>query len=124
MGSLWSKYGECGATTGLMLLSLVLAILGIALIYTIIGIFVGMALIITSWILFLISLIMLIKVVATKKWKDHTLFCKVNVFICILLLILLIAFSATGGVEHQKQNTPANPAPDNQDTTAPSQPSL
>ena len=108
MGSFWSKYGECGTTTGLMLLSMILAILGIILIYTIVGIFVGLGLIIAAWIIFLISLIMLIKVIAAKKWKDHSTFCKVNIGICVVLLILLIVFSAVGGVEHQNSKYKSN----------------
>jgi amino acid transporter len=118
MGSFWSKYGECGTTTGLMILSFVLAILGIAFIYSLIGMFIGIGLIIAAWIIFIISLIMLLKILMTKKWKDNT-FCKWNIAICIALLILLIAFSAAGGIEQQRQNAPANPAPSNDATSTP-----
>lgn len=119
MGSFWSKYGECGTTTGMMVLSFLLAILGIALVYTLVGIFIGIPLLIAAWIIFLISLIMLGKVLITKKWKDHTTFCKVNVGICIGLLIILIVLSAVGGNEHQNQTAQKPPVPSNEASTAP-----
>lgn len=114
-----SSIAECTSTTGFLLLSLILGVLGIAFVYTIIGAFVGIALIIASWILFFISLIMLIKMIAVNGITKQSGWCKFNIAFCVVLLILLIVFAAIGGNEHAIQTAPANPAPSNESTTEP-----
>jgi len=116
MSSSLSKYGECGATTGVLLLSLILSLLGIVFIYTIVGILIGLFCIVAAWVLFIIALIMLIKVlVTTEVWTN---WCKANVFFCLVLLFLLIIFASLGGVQHSNQNKP-NPLPANDANTQP-----
>lgn len=118
-----SSNSECSAMTGSLIVSFILAILGIAFIYSIVGVVIGLALIVISWIMFIISLILLVKILLTMKDKP-TGWCKFNIIFCIILLVLLIAFSVTGGVEHTNQNKPVIPQSSNEETTMPAQPSL
>lgn len=114
-----SSSAECTSITGFLVLSLILGILGIALIYTIVGIFVGMGLIIAAWVFFLISAMILLKVLVQGGFRKQTGWCKANIALCTVIMIILVVFAAVGGVEHQKQTQPPSPLPSNESTTAP-----
>ncbi len=123
MGSIMTKYGECTGTTVLLLLSLILACIGFALIFSIVGIVIGLGLIIAAGVIFFIALGILINMLIQKEFKKQNNWCKANIVICGIVFIIILSGIIAGSVKHVNDNQPANPDSSNESTTIPSQPS-
>jgi len=113
MGSVVTKYGECTGTTILLFIALILGIIGIALIYTIIGILIGFGFIIAACIVFIIAAIMLGKMLYKEGFSNQGLWCKMNILLAMVVFIVILVEIIVGCIEHNKQSQPANPLPAN-----------
>lgn len=86
---------KCNMMTGFLFGSLLASILGIAFIFSIVGMLIGAIFIILAWIMFIISIVFFIMIMYNTFAKGQQLsdWCKINVFFFIIVLIMLIVSS-------------------------------
>jgi hypothetical protein len=114
MGNNWS----CAAVTGILILSAILGVIGIALVETLIGIIPGLIMLLISGILFVIGLLSLIGFLASNRGKgifnNLSWWCIVCIIVSTAIIIgeIVIAAKYFGP-------QPANPEPSNAASTQP-----
>jgi uncharacterized membrane protein YagU involved in acid resistance len=108
MGSVLTKEnGKCTAITILLSFSIILAIIGISLIFVIplIGTGIGFILGIFAIIFFIIALILLIKMLNKKGFSGLSGWCKANIVFCLVVFILVITGIISGSIKHSENQT-------------------